>query len=47
MKMYQRPELEAHQLVAERGFAYSDIPDNLPGPEDDSTLDYDNGGDAW
>lgn len=47
MKIYQRPEMVAYQLAAERGFGYSDIPGNMPGTDDDSSLNYDNGGDAW
>ena len=47
MKMYLKPEMVDYQFIAERGFAESDIPDNMPGADKDSILDYDNGGDAW
>ena len=47
MKKYLKPEVAAYQFIPERGFAESDIPDNIPGADKDSILDYDNGGDAW
>ena len=47
MKIYQKPEMVAYQLRPERGFSYSDAPENMPGADDDSSLNYGNGGDAW